>query len=276
VSIRRPDSTRPAAGGLTLDERVAPAAELARITGMVALRHYRTNLAVETKADGSPVTVADRAAETAARAWVQSRFPQDGVLGEELGEERPGAARRWIIDPIDGTKSFVRGAPLWGSLVALCEGERVLAGAAYFPAVDELVAAAPGAGCWWNGSRCQVSTVGALADATVLTTDERFSERPERAAPWRALARAASVSRTWGDCFGYLLVATGRAEVMCDGTMSVWDAAALQPIIEEAGGVFTDWLGVPTAFGGSAVATNRALADEVRTVLGQTNPSTPP
>jgi len=276
VSIRRPDSTRPAAGGLTLDERVAPAAELARITGMVALRHYRTNLAVETKADGSPVTVADRAAETAARAWVQSRFPQDGVLGEELGEERPGAARRWIIDPIDGTKSFVRGAPLWGSLVALCEGERVLAGAAYFPAVDELVAAAPGAGCWWNGSRCQVSTVGALADATVLTTDERFPERPERAAPWRALARAASVSRTWGDCFGYLLVATGRAEVMCDGTMSVWDAAALQPIIEEAGGVFTDWLGVPTAFGGSAVATNRALADEVRTVLGQTNPSTPP
>jgi len=276
MSIRRPDSTRPAAGGLTLDERVAPAAELARITGMVALRHYRTNLAVETKADGSPVTVADRAAETAARAWVQSRFPQDGVLGEELGEERPGAARRWIIDPIDGTKSFVRGAPLWGSLVALCEGERVLAGAAYFPAVDELVAAAPGAGCWWNGSRCQVSTVGALADATVLTTDERFSERPERAAPWRALARAASVSRTWGDCFGYLLVATGRAEVMCDGTMSVWDAAALQPIIEEAGGVFTDWLGVPTAFGGSAVATNRALADEVRTVLGQTNPSTPP
>ena len=276
MSIRRPDSTRPAAGGLTLDERVAPAAELARITGMVALRHYRTNLAVETKADGSPVTIADRAAETAARAWVQSRFPQDGVLGEELGEERPGAARRWIIDPIDGTKSFVRGAPLWGSLVALCEGERVLAGAAYFPAVDELVAAAPGAGCWWNGSRCQVSTVGALADATVLTTDERFSERPERAAPWRALARAASVSRTWGDCFGYLLVATGRAEVMCDGTMSVWDAAALQPIIEEAGGVFTDWLGVPTAFGGSAVATNRALADEVRTVLGQTNPSTPP
>jgi histidinol phosphatase-like enzyme (inositol monophosphatase family) len=218
--------------------------------------------------------VADRAAETAARAWVQSRFPQDGILGEELGEERPGAPRRWIIDPIDGTKAFVRGTPLWGSLVALCEGERVLAGAAYFPAVDELVAAAPGAGCWWNGSRCPVSSVSALAAATVLTTDERFPDNPERAPGFRALARAASVSRTWGDCFGYLLVATGRAEVMCDGTMSVWDAAALQPIIEEAGGVFTDWSGVPTAFGGSAVATNRALADEVRAVLGQANSST--
>ena len=274
MSIRRPDSIKPTAGGLTLDERVAPAAELARITGTVALRHYRTNLTVETKADGSPVTVADRAAETAARAWVQSRFPQDGVLGEELGEERPGAARRWIIDPIDGTKAFVRGTPLWGSLVALCEGERVLAGAAYFPAVDELLAAAPGAGCWWNGSRCHVSSVTSLADATVLTTDERFPENPERAAGFRALARVASVSRTWGDCFGYLLVATGRAEVMCDGTMSVWDAAALQPIIEEAGGVFTDWLGVATAFGGSAVATNRLLADEARATLAQTNPST--
>jgi histidinol phosphatase-like enzyme (inositol monophosphatase family) len=275
MSIRRPDSIKPAAGGLTLDERVAPAAELARITGTVALRHYRTNLTVETKADGSPVTVADRAAETAARAWVQSRFPQDGILGEELGEERPGAPRRWIIDPIDGTKAFVRGTPLWGSLVALCEGERVLAGAAFFPAVDELVAAAPGAGCWWNGSRCRVSSVGVLADATVLTTDERFPENPERAPAFRALARAASVSRTWGDCFGYLLVATGRAEAMCDGTMSVWDAAALQPIIEEAGGVFTDWGGTPTAFGGSAVATNRLLADEVRAVLLATNASTP-
>jgi len=276
MSIRRPDSTRPLAAALTLDERVAPAAELARITGTVALRHYRTNLTVETKADGSPVTIADRAAEAAARAWVQSRFPQDGVLGEELGEERPGAARRWIIDPIDGTKSFVRGVPLWGSLVALCEGDRVLAGAAYFPAVDELVAAAPGAGCWWNGSRCRVSSVRTLTEATVLTTDERFPDRPERADGWRALARAASVSRSWGDCFGYLLVATGRAEAMCDGTLSVWDAAALQPIVEEAGGVFTDWLGVATAFGGSAVATNRLLADEVRAVLAQSHPSTSP
>ena len=278
MSIRRPNpsETRAPAAGLTLDERVAPAAELARITGTVALRHYRSNLTVETKADGSPVTIADRAAETAARAWVQSRFPEDGVLGEELGEERPGAPRRWIIDPIDGTKSFVRGTPLWGSLVALCEGDRVLAGAAYFPAVNELVAAAPGAGCWWNGSRCRVSSVSTLAEATVLTTDERFPERPDRAEGWRALARASSVSRTWGDCFGYLLVATGRAEAMCDGMMSVWDAAALQPIIEEAGGVFTDWLGVATAFGGSAIATNRLLAADVRAVLTQSNPSTQP
>jgi histidinol-phosphatase len=254
-----------------LDARIAPAAELARLTGDIALRHYRSNLAVETKPDGSPVTVADRAAEEAARDWVRRLFPDDGVLGEEFGEERAGARRRWVIDPIDGTKSFVRGSPLWGSLVAWCEGETVLAGAAYFPAVGELIAAAPGAGCWWNGSPCAVSAVSSLGQAAVLTTDTRFRERPQRRAGWERVASAASVARTWGDCFGYLLVATGRAEMMCDAIMNPWDAAALYPVIREAGGVFTDWDGRDTAFGGSAVATNRALAGDVRTLLADSS-----
>ena len=250
-----------------LDARIAPAAELARLTGDIALRHYRSRLVVETKLDGSPVTIADRAAEMAAREWVRRYFPDDGVLGEEYGVERPDAVRRWIIDPIDGTKTFVRGTPLWGSLVALCEGERVLAGAAYFPALGELIAAAPGAGCWWNGSRCTVSTEGHLDRATVLTTDERFRERPALLDGWLRIARDAAVSRSWGDCFGYLLVATGRADVMLDPILSPWDAAALQPIIQEAGGSFTDWTGNETAFGGSAVATNLALASSVRALL---------
>lgn len=253
----------------TLDSLIAPAADLARLTGDIALGYYRSNLTVETKADGSPVTIADRAAETAAREWVGRLFPKDGLLGEEFGEERPGAARRWIIDPIDGTKTFVRGVPLWGSLVALCEGNRVLAGAAYFPAVGEMLAAAPGAGCWWNGSLCTVSSVAELSEATVLITDSAFRERPDYRAGWERLATTARASRTWGDCFGYLLVATGRAEVMVDAVMSPWDAAALQPIIEEAGGHFTDWTGARTAFGGSVVATNRALSGVVREILVQ-------
>jgi histidinol phosphatase-like enzyme (inositol monophosphatase family) len=250
-----------------LDERIAPAAELARLTGDIALRHYRTRLDVETKSDGSPVTIADRAAETAAREWVERFFPADGILGEEFGVERPEAARRWVIDPIDGTKSFVHGSPMWGSLVALCEGETVLAGAAYFPAVGEMLAAAPGAGCWWNGARCSVSAVNTMQHATVLTTDDRFRERRDCRAGYERIADAAGLSRTWGDCFGYLLVATGRAEVMLDSILSPWDGAALQPIIEEAGGVFTDWSGRRTAFGGSAVATNAALSDAVRSLL---------
>ncbi|CAN5146717.1 inositol monophosphatase family protein [soil metagenome] len=250
-----------------LDSLISPAADLARVTGDIALGYYRSNLTVETKADGSPVTVADRAAEVAAREWVNRFFPDDGLLGEEYGEERPGALRRWIIDPIDGTKAFVHGTPLWGSLVALCEGERVLAGAAYFPAIGEMLAAAPGAGCWWNESRCAVSPVAELGAATVLTTDARFHERPAYRAGWDRISEASGVSRTWGDCFGYLLVATGRAEAMVDPVMSLWDAAALQPIIEEAGGCFTDWSGRATAFSGSVVATNAALADVVRGML---------
>ena len=245
------------------------AAEVARLAGDVAAGYFGARLAVDLKADGSPVTVADRTAEERARAWIESRFPADGILGEEFGIVRPDARRRWVLDPIDGTKSFVRGVPLWGTLVAVCAGETVLAGAVYLPVGSPLlVAAAPGCGAWANGSRCRVSAVEVVAGATVLTTDERFKEEPARRAGWERLSQAASVSRSWGDCFGYVLVATGRAEAMVDPVLSPWDAAAVMPIVTEAGGVFTSWDGRPTAFGGSAVATNAALAAEARGLLG--------
>jgi histidinol-phosphatase len=237
---------------------------VARIAGDVALRHYRTNLTVETKSNGTPVTVADREAEQAARTWLAERFPADGVLGEEFGETPGSGARRWLIDPIDGTITFVRGVPLWGTLVAVAEGERVLAGAAFFPAVDEMLTAAPEKGCWWNGARARVSETSTLAGATVLITDERNFARSELRDGWRTLTGEAAVARTWGDCYGYLLVATGRAEVMVDPRLGPWDSACFQPIIEEAGGVFTDIEGRRTAFGGSAIASNRALAESVR------------
>lgn len=247
--------------------------DVARVAGSVALRHFRTRLRVETKSDGSPVTIADRAAEAAARKWIAERFPSDDVLGEEMASVDRGASRRWIIDPIDGTKSYVRGVPLWGTLIAVVEGERVLASAAYFPALEELLCAGTGLGCWWNGSLARVSTVDRLDAATVLTTDERFAAAPAREPSWRRLAPRAALSRSWGDCYGYLLVATGRAEVMVDGALAAWDAAALVPAITEAGGVFTDWNGRPTAFGGSGIATNAALAVEVRAVLGADAPA---
>lgn len=245
--------------------------ELAELTSRTAMRWYRGALDVETKGDGSPVTIADREAERIAREWIAARFPEDGIIGEEFGESRPGARRRWILDPIDGTKAFVRGVPLWGTLVACCEGETVLAGAASYAAVGELVAAAPGEGCWHNGSRAQVSAVNSLADASALVTDSRFPERPLRREQWQQLAAECAVARTWGDCYGYLLVATGRAEIMVDDIVNPWDAAALQPIIEEAGGVFTDWSGERTAFGGSAIATNHALRSVVRDILRDTD-----
>ena len=246
---------------------LAAVAEVAELAAGVAMGWYRGSVQVEIKGDGSPVTVADRTAELRAREWIESRFPEDGIEGEEFGVTRPEARRRWILDPIDGTKAFVRGVPLWGTLVACCEGEEVLAGAACYPAVNETVAAAPGEGCWWNGARARVSSVSDLAAATALITDDQFLGNPERFAQWHALAARAGVVRTWGDCYGYLLVATGRAEIMVDDVMNPWDAAALQPIITEAGGAFTAWNGVATAFGGSVIASNAVLATTVRSFL---------
>lgn len=250
--------------------------EVARLAGEVALAHYRAHLAgeglgVETKGDGSPVSIADREAERAARAFLEANFPDYGIVGEELGETRPGAARTFYLDPIDGTRSFLAGAPLWGTLVAVVEGQEVLAGAAHFPAIGEGIAAARGEGCVVHGgarAEARVSTVDALAQAAVLTTDERFPDAPHCVAPWRKLAAEARIVRTWGDAFGYFAVATGRAELMTDGNMKPWDGACFIPIVEEAGGVVTDWDGRRTAFGRGLIATNRALATAARSALG--------
>jgi histidinol-phosphate phosphatase HisN, inositol monophosphatase family len=248
---------------------VQAAAELARIAGDNAMRFFGKALDVESKMDGSPVTEADRSTETLAREWIARRFPGDGILGEEFGSSRPDAARQWIIDPIDGTKSFVRGVPLWGTLVAVMEGESVLAGAAFFPAIGEMIVAGAGEGCWWNSKRCAVSTVAELHAATVLTSEVRFdSAASSHLDGWRSLTEKAAVSRTWGDCYGYLLVATGRAEVMVDPILSVWDIAPFVCVIPEAGGVLTDLAGNVSAFGGSAIATNAALAHTARAMLG--------
>lgn len=241
--------------------------EVARVGGRLALRHYRSAIEVQSKVDGSPVTVADREAESTMRDWIGRRFPDDGIEGEEFGISRPGASRRWVLDPIDGTKTFVRGVPLWGTLVAVVEGSVVRGGAIYCPVVDEMVAAVTGEGAWWNGVRCMVSRESRLDHATVLTSDFTFAGDAAKRAAWDRLASRASVSRTWGDCYGYLLLATGRADAMLDGAMAPWDSAALQPIVEEAGGVFTDWGGTRTAFGGNAIATNFALAEPVRALV---------
>lgn len=243
-------------------------ADVARLTGDTAHELYTVSIQVELKGDGSPVTHADRAAERAARDWIEKRFPAHGIVGEELGVTRPDAELRWFIDPIDGTQSFIRGVPLWGSLAAVARGENVVAGAIYCPAVNELVCAASGQGCWWNDARVRVSGIAELRDAAVLTTDHRFAAHPGRGAAWRELAAGARIARGWSDCYGYLLVATGRAEAMIDPVMTPWDAAALMPVIAEAGGVITDWTGRVTAFGDGIVASNAALASRVQEVLG--------
>lgn len=242
-------------------------AEVAGLAGDIAKRYYGANPETRTKKDGSPVSVADLEAERAAREWIELRFPDEGILGEELPPVRPRAARRWILDPIDGTYTFLQTVPLWGTLVAVAEGEDVIAGAAYFPALGEIIVAARGEGCWWNGSRSCVSSVTDLAEARLVTTDARFIRDPSRRERWMQLQNGARTMRTWGDCYGYLLVATGRADIMVDDVISDWDGAAFMPIITEAGGEFTDWRGRATAFGGDTIATNGQLGAIVRKIL---------
>jgi histidinol-phosphatase len=243
------------------------AVEVAWRAGRSALAHYQTGITAQTKPDMSPVTDADKGAEQIARDLIETRFPHDGIVGEEFGQVRSGASRRWILDPIDGTKTFLRGVPLFGCLLAVEENSEAVVGVLYFPALDETVYGARGEGSWWNGKRALVSDVTRLDDALVLTTSVESIERYDRTAGWNRLRRRVGMTRTWGDCYGHALVATGRAEAMLDPIMNIWDSAPVKPIIEEAGGVFTDWDGKPTHTGNSAVSTNTALAREIRTYL---------
>lgn len=257
-------------------KRLEFAINIARQAGQFTLKHFRSrDLAVQHKGDGSPVTLADQGAEKLLREQIAQRFPSDAVLGEEFGETAGSSGFCWVLDPIDGTKAFISGVPLYTTLVAVMHDNQPLAGVIYAPAVDEMVYASKGSGCWQviaggPPERCQVSQVATLGDAVYLTTSVRSYTR-DRTTDGRgvfdALAAACRVTRTWGDAFGYLLVATGRAEVMIDPVMNLWDAAALQPIIEEAGGKFFDWQGKPSVHSGEAVATNSALAEHVQGLL---------
>lgn len=240
--------------------------EAAWAAGRVTLRWFQAGVEAERKADGSPVTVADREAESVMRRLLLDRFPDDAILGEEAGEAAGASGRRWILDPIDGTRSFVRGVPLYGVMVALeVAGEPVL-GVLHFPALGETVAAARGLGCRWNGRPCRVSETDRLQDALLVTSGDVGPDDPGGAAI-DALRDRVDTFRTWGDCYGYALVATGRADAMLDPVVEIWDAAAVRPVIEEAGGVFTDWTGAASHRSGHAVGTNARLAEAVRAAL---------
>jgi histidinol-phosphatase len=272
----------PGTWGAELDAAI----QAAWIGGRTTLRWFQAGVAVEAKADGSPVTVADREAEAAIRRALRTRFPHDGLLGEEAGEEHGRSGRRWIIDPIDGTRSFVRGVPLFGVMVALESDGQPVVGVLHFPALNETVAAASGLGCHWNGRRCRVSGLDRLDAALIVTSGDArpgpaVAHHPDLDRRVHALQRLSSrvgTFRTWGDCYGYALVATGRAEAMLDPVLSVWDAAAVRPVVEEAGGRFSDWDGVPSHESGHAVGTNARLADRILQELasaGEERPGSP-
>ena len=230
--------------------------------GRITLSYFGSGIVPELKSDLSPVTIADRQAEDRLRALIEAAFPGHGVLGEEYGATNPGARYRWILDPIDGTKSFVQGVPLYGVLIGLERDGEPLLGVCNLPALGDMVAAARGAGCRLNGRRVHVSAVSDLKEAVFLQSSAASFAECGRGHVFEELQGLARLTRTWGDCYGHILVATGRAELMLDPIMNVWDCAALLPILEEAGGTFTDWQGNATIYGPDAVSTNGHLFEQ--------------
>ena len=243
------------------------AAEVAWRAGRLTLGYFQSGVEAELKQDESPVTIADREAEQKIRQLIRQAYPDDGILGEEFGREQGNSGREWIVDPIDGTKTFVQGVPLYGVLIGLDSAAGVLAGAAYLPALDEMVHAAIGEGCWWNGQKAQVSRVSSLSAACACYTSERSFDACGRGDVGDRIAAAARLWRGWGDCYGHILVATGRAEVMFDPVMNAWDCAPFEVIMTEAGGTFTDWTGTPTIHGADAVSTNGEVYEEVMSLI---------
>ncbi len=247
-------------GGLNVLEAMIGAA---REAGEVALRYYRGGFDVMIKADLTPVTQADREAEQLIVERLGRAFPDCGFLGEEFGDS--GARdRRFIIDPIDGTKNFVRGIPVWATLLALEEGGEVTAGVVHNPVLGEMFWARRGGGAFRNGERLTVSKIAQLAEAQLI----HAALRPLRQAGyWERFARlvdATDRQRGFGDSMGYTLVAEGKAEIYAelyvDGSgLKPWDLAPCKILVEEAGGVFTDLDGRPTIYTGSALATNGYL-----------------
>jgi len=245
------------------------AVDLARTAGEITLKYFRKAPETNKKADGSFVTIADREAEAYLRKEIRERFPQDALIGEEEGELEGTSGRRWIVDPIDGTFAFVHGVPFYGVLIALeIDGEPTL-GVINMPGLNEIVYAAKGLGCFYNGATARVSTTESLEESLLLCTDFSACHKFGFGAAIDEFQLRARTTRTWGDCYGYVLLATGRADVMLDPVMNIWDCAALLPVVTEAGGTFTDWKGQTTIEGGNAIATNGLLFDEVMAVVSK-------
>jgi histidinol-phosphatase len=244
------------------------AVETAYLAGRLTLGYFRTGLRPELKRDGSPVTAADRQAEQLVRRRIEQQYPSHAIVGEELGTQGTAdTTHRWFIDPIDGTRSFVCGVPLYAVLLGLEIEGTAQVGVAYFPALDEMLCAATGEGCYWNNRRAEVSTVSNLKQAVVAFADPASFVRYGRGAVWERIQEATYYRAGWSDAFGYLLVATGRVELMLDPVMSPWDSAPFLPILQEAGGYFGDWQGNPGIHSGEALATTRVLLPEVLALI---------
>jgi len=249
-----------------MEEYIKFSQELAQASGTIIHRYFRSGMEIEIKSDQTPVTIADRQAEEIMRSMIQKRYPHHGILGEEYETINPDAEFQWILDPIDGTKTFVTGTYLFGTLIALLKEGNPILGVINNPVIGQFLVG-DGQTTWLNGTPVRVRPCETIEDSTLLTTNPLTIHQYHNGLVFETLVRRAKLYRTWGDCHGYFLLATGYADIMIDAIMNFWDIAALIPIVEGAGGRITDYHGGDPMQGMGTIATAGQIHDEVLQAL---------
>lgn len=253
----------------SLSELQAAAIEFAKAGGDSTLQYFKKKFELERKDDESPVTNADREAETIIREKIRETFPGHGIIGEEFGRENEDSDVVWILDPIDGTQSFIHGVPFYTTLIGVLIKNKPEVGVVYAPALDEMVSAATGLGCRLNGENINVRDCKKLSESTFLSTEVSSFYECGFGNGFEELLQECRIHRTWGDAYGHIMVASGRADVMIDPILNIWDAAALLPVVTEAGGSFTDLGGIISIETGNALSCNKVIADDILKIFNK-------
>lgn len=248
-------------------ELLEAAKEIAYIGGKHTLKYFKKDFEVISKADDSPVTIADRETEQIIREEILKRYPNHGIFGEEFGKINEDSPIQWVLDPIDGTKSFIHGVPFYTTLIGIMINNEPVVGVINAPALNELCAAGIGLGATLNDVPCSVRNTTNMEDATFLVTEIRRFRDCGKEEAFQELMTQTKLHRTWGDAYGHMMVAIGRADIMFDPILNIWDAAALLPILKESGGVFSDTDGVETVHSGNGFSTNKALFTKVKAIF---------
>lgn len=248
---------------ISLSELRTAAVEFAKMGGDSTLSYFKKSFDVEFKSDDSPVTNADRNAEQIIRKKIKEHFPEHGIIGEEYGNENEDSEIVWVLDPIDGTKSFIHGVPFYTTLIGIMIHQRPEVGVIYAPALGEITSAATGLGCTLNGKKISVRECNDVSSATFLSTEVNTFFEYNYGDAFHKLLSNSRLHRTWGDAYGHMMVAAGRADFMIDPVLSIWDAAALQPVLTESGGSFTDLHGKETIHSGNALSCSKNIASEI-------------
>lgn len=235
--------------------------------GKITLNYYQKSLTIETKSDLSPVTIADKEAELLFRSEIEKQFPEHAILGEEFGKKETGSPYKWIIDPIDGTKSFISGIPFYSNLLGLEYEGKIVLGIANFPALNEMYYASENYGAFLNQQKIVVGNKKKIEECRIMTTDVRHLENVPLAKQAKKLLDQSLFYRTWGDAYGHAMVASGRADVMLDPLMNPWDGAPFGIILKEAGGYFGDWNGKETIYGENTFSSNNELKNIILSQL---------